>query len=224
MSSVKMVFRGRNLASSFAVGATTKQCIGLMGGSFNPAHSGHKLISELAIKRLSLDKLWWLVSPQNPLKPKDDMAGIEERVQHAVKVSGHTKIKVMTIESYLNTQYTIEILEILTQRFPSTRFVWIMGADNLVQFSEWKDWEKIASLVRIAVFDRPNFSLKSLASKMPRRFFRNRLRERQGLALRNKFPPAWIFFHTNLSHISATKIRSETISSFIGDRDRKANY
>ena len=223
MSSVKMVFRGRNLASSFAVGATTKQCIGLMGGSFNPAHSGHKLISELAIKRLSLDKLWWLVSPQNPLKPKDDMAGIEERVQHAAKVSGHPKIKVMTIESYLNTQYTIEILEILTQRFPSTRFVWIMGADNLVQFSEWKDWEKIASLVRIAVFDRPNFSLKSLASKMPRRFFRNRLRERQGLALRNKFPPAWIFFHTNLSHISATKIRSETISSSIGDRDQKAN-
>ena len=219
-----MVFRGRNLASSFAVGATTKQCIGLMGGSFNPAHSGHKLISELAIKRLSLDKLWWLVSPQNPLKPKDDMAGIDERVQHAVKVSGHPRIKIMTIESYLNTQYTIEILEILTQRFPSTRFVWIMGADNLVQFSEWKDWEKIASLVRIAVFDRPNFSLKSLASKMPRRFFRNRLRERQGLALRNKFPPAWIFFHTNLSHISATKIRSETISSFIGDRDRKANY
>ena len=224
MSSVKMVFRGRNLASSFAVGATTKQCIGLMGGSFNPAHSGHKLISELAIKRLGLDKLWWLVSPQNPLKPKDDMAGIEERVQHAVKVSGHPKIKVMTIESYLNTQYTIEILEILTQRFPSTRFVWIMGADNLVQFSEWKDWEKIASLVRIAVFDRPNFSLKSLASKMPRRFFRNRLRERQGLVLRNKFPPAWIFFHTNLSHISATKIRSKTISSFIGDNDQKANY
>ena len=219
-----MVFRGRNLASSFAAGATTKQYIGLMGGSVNPAHSGHKLISELAIKRLSLDKLWWLVSPQNPLKPKDDMAGIEERVQHAVKVSGHPKIKVMTIESYLNTQYTIEILEILTQRFPSTRFVWIMGADNLVQFSEWKDWEKIASLVRIAVFDRPNFSLKSLASKMPRRFFRNRLRERQGLVLRNKFPPAWIFFHTNLSHISSTKIRSETISSFIGDSDQKANY
>ena len=224
MSSVKMVFRGRNLASSLAVGATTKQYIGLMGGSFNPAHSGHKLISELAIKRLSLDKLWWLVSPQNPLKPKADMAGIEERVQNAVKVSGNPKIKVMTIESYLNTQYTIDILEILTQRFPSTRFVWIMGADNLVQFSEWKDWEKIASLVRIAVFDRPNFSLKSLASKMPKRFFRNRLRERQGLALRNKFPPAWIFFHTNLSHISATKIRSETISSFIGDSDQKANY
>ena len=224
MSSVKMVFRGRNLASSFAVGATTKQYIGLMWVSFNPAHSGHKLISELAIKRLSLDKLWWLVSPQNPLKPKADMAGIEKRVQNAVKVSGNPKIKVMTIESYLNTQYTIDILEILTQRFPGTRFVWIMGADNLVQFSEWKDWEKIASLVRIAVFDRPNFSLKSLASKMPRRFFRNRLRERQGLALRNKFPPAWIFFHTNLSHISATKIRSETISSFIGDRNQKANY
>ena len=207
----------KNLACSLPIAATSKQTIGLMGGSFNPAHSGHRLISELAIKRLGLNKVWWLVSPQNPLKPSAGMANIKERVQNAVKISRNPKIKVMTVESFLDTQYTADLLKILSKRFSSTRFIWIMGADNLLQFSEWKNWEEITSLVRIAIFDRPNFSLKSLAADMPRRFSGNRLREREGLLLKYRKPPAWIFFHSNLSHISATKIRSQIKTNSIGD-------
>ena len=218
MSSTKAQKRGKkNLACSLSIGATSKQTIGLMGGSFNPAHSGHRLISELAIKRLGLNKVWWLVSPQNPLKSSAGMASIKERVQNAVKISRNPRIKVMTIESSLNTQYTVDLLKILSKRFSSTRFIWIMGADNLLQFSKWKNWEEITSLVRIAIFDRPNFSLKSLAADMPRRFSGNRLREREGLLLKYKKPPAWIFFHSNLNHISATKIRSQIKINCIGD-------
>lgn len=218
MSSTKGQKRGKkNLACSLSIGATSKQTIGLMGGSFNPAHSGHRLISELAIKRLGLNKVWWLVSPQNPLKSSAGMASIKERVQNAVKISRNPRIKVMTVESSLNTQYTVDLLKILSKRFSSARFIWIMGADNLLQFSEWKNWEEITSLVRIAIFDRPNFSLKSLAADMPRRFSGNRLREREGLLLKYKKPPAWIFFHSNLNHISATKIRSQIKINCIGD-------
>tara|TARA_B100000214_G_scaffold63295_1_gene41572 strand:+ start:2450 stop:3106 length:657 start_codon:yes stop_codon:yes gene_type:complete len=218
MSSTKAQKRGKkNLACSLSIGATSKQTIGLMGGSFNPAHSGHRLISELAIKRLGLNKVWWLVSPQNPLKSSAGMASIKERVQNAVKISRNPRIKVMTIESSLNTQYTVDLLKILSKRFSSARFIWIMGADNLLQFSKWKNWEEITSLVRIAIFDRPNFSLKSLAADMPRRFSGNRLREREGLLLKYKKPPAWIFFHSNLNHISATKIRSQIKINCIGD-------
>ena len=218
MSSTKAQKRGKkNLACSLSIGATSKQTIGLMGGSFNPAHSGHRLISELAIKRLGLNKVWWLVSPQNPLKSSAEMASIKERVQNAVKISRNPRIKVMTVESSLNTQYTVDLLKILSKRFSSARFIWIMGADNLLQFSEWKNWEEITSLVRIAIFDRPNFSLKSLAADMPRRFSGNRLREREGLLLKYKKPPAWIFFHSNLNHISATKIRSQIKINCIGD-------
>ena len=218
MSSTKAQKRGKkNLACSLSIGATSKQTIGLMGGSFNPAHSGHRLISELAIKRLGLNKVWWLVSPQNPLKSSAGMASIKERVQNAVKISRNPRIKVMTVESSLNTQYTVDLLKILSKRFSSARFIWIMGADNLLQFSKWKNWEEITSLVRIAIFDRPNFSLKSLAADMPRRFSGNRLREREGLLLKYKKPPAWIFFHSNLNHISATKIRSQIKINCIGD-------
>ena len=106
MSSTEAQKRGKkNLACSLSIAATSKQTIGLMGGSFNPAHSGHRLISELAIKRLGLNKVWWLVSPQNPLKPSAGMANIKERVQNAVKISRNPKIKVMTVESFLDTQY-----------------------------------------------------------------------------------------------------------------------
>ena len=218
MSSTKAQKRGKkNLACSLSIGATSKQTIGLMGGSFNPAHSGHRLISELAIKRLGLNKVWWLVSPQNPLKSSAGMASIKERVQNAVKISRNPRIKVMTVESSLNTQYTVDLLKILSKRFSSARFIWIMGADNLLQFSEWKNWEEITTLVRIAIFDRPRFSLKSLVADMPRRFSGNRLREREGLLLKYKKPPAWIFFHSNLNHISATKIRSQMKTNRIGD-------
>ena len=218
MNSTEAPKRGKkNLACSLSIATTNKQTIGLMGGSFNPAHSGHRLISELAIKRLGLNKVWWLVSPQNPLKPSAGMANIEERVKTAVKISRNPKIKVMTIESFLETRYTSDLLKILSKRFSSTRFIWIMGADNLLQFSEWKNWEEITSLVRIAIFDRPKFSLKSLVADMPRRFSGYRLREREGLLLKYKKPPAWIFFHSNLNHMSATKIRSQTKANSIGD-------
>lgn len=190
------------------MGNCNNQFIGLMGGSFNPAHSGHKMISELAIKRLRLNRLWWLVSPQNPLKGASDMAPLDDRVNTAQQIANNPKIEVTKIETYLGTQYTVDLLLILKRRFPRTKFVWVMGADNLAQLSKWKDWEKIIANVRIAIFDRPSFSLQALSGKIARRFIRYRLYERQSLCLMHTQPPAWIFYHTNLNNISATRLRS----------------
>ncbi|MBH67474.1 MAG: nicotinic acid mononucleotide adenylyltransferase [Rhodospirillaceae bacterium] len=195
------------------MGNCGRQCIGLMGGSFNPAHSGHKMVAELALKRLRLNKIWWLVSPQNPLKSAQDMAMLKDRANLARQVARNPNIIVSTIESQLGTQYTIDILCILKKRYPKTRFVWIMGADNFIQFPEWKDWDKIARLVRIAVFDRPGFSLLALSGKMAHRFSAYRIYERQSSHLRRLRPPAWIFHHTLLNQCSATRIRSARMQS-----------
>ena len=179
-----------------------------MGGSFNPAHSGHRLISELAIKRLGLNKVWWLVSPQNPLKPSAGMANIEERVKTAVKISRNPKIKVMTIESFLGTQYTSDLLKILSKRFSSTRFIWIMGADNLVQFRQWKRYKDIIDLLPIAVIDRPSYSYQAISAGrhlFTRRHTARQLRRR--LAKTRQDMPGWCFVAGQRHNVSATNIR-----------------
>jgi nicotinate-nucleotide adenylyltransferase len=137
---------------------------GLLGGSFNPAHGGHRAISLAAIEALELDDFWWLVSPGNPLKPASGMAPFQARFASALRASTHSPINVTGIERELGTRYTIDTLRALIRRFPRRQFVWLMGADNLSQFHLWKDWREIAALVPIAVATRPGYEKQARAA------------------------------------------------------------
>jgi nicotinate-nucleotide adenylyltransferase len=138
--------------------------VGLLGGSFNPAHRAHRRISLAAIDQLGLDEVWWLVSPGNPLKPAAGMAPLAARFASAVRMARRAPIRVTAIERALGTRYTADTLRTLRRRFPRTRFVWIMGADNLAQFDQWKEWRGIARSVPIAVFARPGYDGRAAAS------------------------------------------------------------
>ncbi len=182
-----------------------------MGGSFNPAHGGHLHLSLLALERLDLEEVWWLVSPQNPLKPVAGMAPFAVRLDQARRVAaGHRHIIVSDLESRLGgSTYTSDTLHALRRRFPRLRFVWLMGADNLVQLRHWQRWREIFRTVAIAVFDRPSYSLKALAGLPARRFARHRVPPSAARRLAEMKRPAWVFFHCRLDALSATGIRSE---------------
>jgi nicotinate (nicotinamide) nucleotide adenylyltransferase/ribosome silencing factor RsfS/YbeB/iojap len=182
-----------------------------LGGSFNPAHGGHLHLSQLALQRLDLDEVWWLVSPQNPLKPVAGMAPFARRLEQAQRVAtGHRRIRVSDLESRLGgSAYTADTLQALRARFPRLGFVWLMGADNLVQLRHWQRWEEIFRTVAIAVFDRPSHSLRALAGLPARRFSPRRVPMSSARRLAEMEPPAWVFFHTRLDPRSATRIRSE---------------
>jgi nicotinate-nucleotide adenylyltransferase len=138
--------------------------IGLLGGSFNPAHSGHRAISLDAIRALGLDEVWWLVSPGNPLKPEAGMAPFATRLASARTMARHAPIRVTDIEQRLRTRYTVDTLAKLTRGFPRYRFIWLMGGDNLAQFDQWRRWRDIAREVPIAVIARPGYERSARAS------------------------------------------------------------
>ena len=145
--------------------------IGLLGGSFNPAHSGHLYVSETALKRLKLDSVWWLVSPGNPLKNKSPMANLATRLDSARQMAvHHPRIHVSALEQSLHTIYTIDTVEALQRRFPNIHFVWLMGSDNLEQFSRWRRWRDLAGRIPIAVVQRPGSILAALNAPLVRRF------------------------------------------------------
>jgi nicotinate-nucleotide adenylyltransferase len=181
--------------------------VGLLGGSFNPAHRGHLHISTMALDRLRLDQVWWLVSPQNPLKARHGMAPLERRLAAARKVADNPLIRITDVERRLGTRYTADTLDALAQRHPDTRFVWIMGADNLIQVPRWRRWTALFNALPIAVFARPTYSLRALAGRAARRFASARKLESRAGALAAMKPPAWVFLHTPLVHVSATHIR-----------------
>ncbi len=137
---------------------------GLLGGSFNPAHRGHRRISLAAIEQLELDEVWWLVSPGNPLKAAAGMAPLGARFASAVRAARRAPIRVTAIERELGTRYTVDTLRALGRRYPGRQFVWIMGADNLAQFHRWKDWRGIARAMPIIVFARPGYAAKAFVS------------------------------------------------------------
>jgi len=182
-----------------------------LGGSFNPAHRGHLHLSLLALQHLALDEVWWLVSPQNPLKPVAGMAPFALRVEQARRVAaGYRRIAVSDIESRLGgSYYTADTVKVLCRRYPRWRFVWLMGADNLEQLRRWERWDEIFQTVAIAVFDRPSHALKALAGLPARRYARRRLPMSAARRLAEIRPPAWVFFDTPLDPSSATRIRSE---------------
>ncbi|MGB1546934.1 MAG: nicotinate-nucleotide adenylyltransferase [Alphaproteobacteria bacterium] len=181
--------------------------IGLLGGSFNPAHDGHRHVSLLALRNLGLNEIWWLVSPQNPLKPEKGMAPLRERLEQAKAVARHPRIRVTDLESRLETRYTIDTLRVLLDTFPRCRFVWLMGADNLAQISRWRDWTAIFQTIPIAVFDRPSYAFSASTGLASRRYGHSCIPERFAKKLADMKPPAWVFFKTALSPVSATRIR-----------------
>jgi nicotinate (nicotinamide) nucleotide adenylyltransferase/ribosome silencing factor RsfS/YbeB/iojap len=182
-----------------------------LGGSFNPAHCGHLHLSLLALRCLALDEVWWLVSPQNPLKPVAGMAPFALRLEQARRVAaGHKRIVVSDLENRLGgSTYTADTLQALRARLPRLRFVWLMGADNLVQLRHWQRWNEIFQTVAIAVFDRPSHSRKALAGLPAERFSRHRVPISAARRLAEMKAPAWVFFHSRLDRSSATRIRSE---------------
>ena len=194
--------------------------VGILGGSFNPAHEGHRQISLAALGRLGLDEVWWLVSPQNPLKPASGMAPIDRRLADARAVARHPRIRVTDIESHLGTQFTADTLVKLVRAFPRTRFVWLMGADNLTQISRWERWPQIFHAVAIAVFNRPTYCFRALSGLAARRFAHRRLAATAAGLLARKRPPVWVFLFTRLNPISATAIRARRRSARRPGADR----
>ncbi len=182
--------------------------VGLLGGSFNPAHEGHLAISLEALKRLALDQVWWLVSPQNPLKSRQDMADLPVRMASAQKiVAGHPRIIVTDLEQSFGTTYTVDTVKRL-KRNEEYDFVWLIGADNLLQLPKWRNWRALLNLVPIAVFDREPYSYKALAGQVAQAYGRCRLDPRFASSLAGTELPAWVYFRLRRHRISSTMIRS----------------
>ena len=192
-------------------GVNAGRRIGLLGGSFNPAHEGHLDISLLAIDLLKLDEVWWLVTPQNPLKSEDSMIPLTSRFSSAQHLATDHPIQVTDIEAELNTTFTSETLTALKDCYPEGRFVWLMGADNLCQIHRWRDWSQIFHTVPIAVFARPTYSLRAEKSKAARRFAKYRVRPYRAGGLATRRAPAWVLFKRPLNPVSATKIRTRLV-------------
>ena len=187
-----------------------KRRIGLFGGSFNPAHEGHREISITALTRLGLDCVWWLVTPGNPLKDKDLYAPIDERLRRARKTANHPDIVISDFESRHNLQYTVDTITRLRELNPDTEFVWIMGADSLQNFHRWRDWKKIAEMVPMAIFNRPGYESDALSGVAATELASARLTESEALALAESNPPAWIFFSDTNNPLSSTDIRDKS--------------
>lgn len=182
--------------------------VGLFGGSFNPAHEAHRAASLLALRRLGLDRVWWLVTPGNPLKDNRGLPSLEERVAFARRVANHPRIDVTGCEATLGVRYTFETVEALTLRHPQVRFVWIMGADNLAQFHRWQHWRAIAARVPLVVVDRMGQSLAATAAPAARALSRWRVDESDAAVLPRMAAPAWVFLHGLKSPVSSTQIRA----------------
>lgn len=180
--------------------------IGLLGGSFNPAHDGHRHISLIALRRLGLDEIWWLVSPQNPLKPPGDMAPFEERFRSAERAARHRRIKVMDLETQLGTTCTSDLLTKLMVK-DTNAYVWLMGGDNLMQIDRWKNWRTIFERVPVAVIARPGFEKAALGSKAAQVYRGARLDPTDASRLAQLRPPAWILIQEQLTDLSSTQFR-----------------
>ncbi|MAL64348.1 MAG: nicotinic acid mononucleotide adenylyltransferase [Rhodobiaceae bacterium] len=189
----------------------SSQKIGLLGGSFNPAHHGHLSISKIALRRLGLNQIWWIVSPRNPLKEYDFLYDFEERVFSARKIINTNNISISKLELNAQIKYTIGTLEYLRTRYHRSRFVWIMGADNLNQFHLWKEWEKIIRLMPIAIIDRPSSSLNVTSSVFANKYRAYRIDEADSSQLIYYKKPAWVFMHTKLNYQSSSQLRNSEV-------------
>ena len=186
----------------------TPQTIGLLGGSFDPPHAGHVHITREALKRFGLDRVWWLVSPGNPLKERGP-AAMARRMAAARALVDHPRVHVSDFEARAGTRYTAETVAALQATYPRARFVWLMGADNLAQFHLWKDWQEIVARVPIGVLARPGERVEGRTAKMAQVFRHARLHPRASHLLGASEAPAWCFVNVPMRDISSTRIRAE---------------
>jgi len=181
--------------------------VGLLGGSFNPAHEAHRAISLFALKRLKLDRVWWLVSPGNPLKDHHALGQLDERMNAARQTARDSRIEISCLEAVIGTRYTVDTLDYLRRHIHGVRFVWIMGADNLAQFHRWRHWQRIARNLPIVVVDRPPQSFRALAAPAAQALTRYRLPENQAAELPERPAPAWTFLTGLKLNLSSTALR-----------------
>ncbi|WP_183831203.1 nicotinate-nucleotide adenylyltransferase [Aquamicrobium lusatiense] len=182
--------------------------VGLFGGSFNPPHAGHVLVAEIALRRLALDQLWWMVTPGNPLKSTRELASLEERIARSEAITRNPRIKVTAFEAAHHVRYTADTLALVRARNPGVDFVWIMGADSLRDFHRWERWRDIMMTFPIAVIDRPGATLSFLSSVVARSFDYARVDEMNAPRLARMKAPAWTFIHGPRSTLSSTAIRN----------------
>ena len=182
--------------------------IGLFGGSFNPIHEGHRLVVEETLRRLELDMLWVLVTPGNPLKNHGELAPLTDRVEAARHLLDHPKVRVTGFEAAQGFTYSWQTIRFLTRTMPDRRFVWIMGADNLVDFNRWERWREIAAMVPMAVYVRPGSSRRAPVSMAASYLARWRVDEDDAPRLASLPPPAWVYLHGRQSPLSSSAIRA----------------
>ena len=183
------------------------QIVGLLGGSFDPAHEGHAHLTREAIKRLGLDRVWWLVSPGNPLKARGP-APLAKRLAQARAVMHHPRVDVTDIETRLGTRFTAETIAALQARYPGVRFVWLMGADNLAQFHRWEDWRAIMARVPVAVLARPGQRIAARTSPTATIYRPFLLSPADAQGLGHHAPPAWTFLNIPMNGASSSAIRA----------------
>jgi nicotinate-nucleotide adenylyltransferase len=182
--------------------------VGLFGGTFDPPHAAHRAACLLAMRRLGLDRIWWLVTPGNPLKDTRGLSPLAERIAAAKDLAAHPRIVVTGVEAEMHTRYTHDTVARLIARCPGVHFVWIMGADNLRSFHRWQKWRDIAHIVPIAVVDRVGPSLYATAGTAGQALARFRIRESAAMSLPLRRPPAWVFLHGLKSPLSSTALRA----------------
>jgi nicotinate-nucleotide adenylyltransferase len=182
--------------------------IGLFGGTFDPPHAAHRAACLIAMKRLNLERVWWLVTPGNPLKDTRGLAPLAQRIAAARALAHHPRIDVTGLEAGIGAHYTYDTVRYLLGRCPGVRFVWIMGADNLRTFHRWQKWRAIAAIVPIAVVDRLGPSLYAAAGSAGQALARYRLPDSQAKLLADHRPPAWIYLHGLKSPLSSTALRA----------------
>ena len=194
--------------------------VGLFGGSFNPAHEGHAHVAETARKRLRLDRVIWLVSPQNPLKPTHETEAVTRRMWNAQRYARGPSMIVSDAETRIGSRYTIDTLRVLKARYPGVCFVWIMGADSLASFHRWRGWSQIMREAPVAVVARPWASLKSRTSPAARRFASARIPASAAATLPCRKPPAWVYLAVPLNFTSSTALRRSLLSRQGGSQNR----
>lgn len=187
------------------------QRIALFGGSFNPPHRGHLRVALAGLVRLALDEVWWMVTPGNPLKSGDGLPPLERRLARVERLARHPRMSVTAFEAAIGTRFTAEAVEYAVRRYPSVRFVWLMGADNLATLHRWQRWRDIVRTVPMAIVDRPGATMSAASAPAARTFARARIPEHEAKRLADLSPPAWVFLHVPRDPTSSTLLRAHNV-------------